>query len=89
MGAYLLLFPTAKMQYVSYGHATDVPAWVFLGLWIAKQFYFATHPGRYGHEHVAFWAHVGGFVSGVLLSWCLLKLGLAIVNDDAADRAQP
>lgn len=81
MGAYLLLFPTAKMHYVQYGVAREYPAWVFLGFWILQQLFFASLNGRYGNENIAFWSHVGGFAAGVLLSWILWKAGLAATDD--------
>ncbi len=40
-----------------------VPAIIYLGYWIAIQFL-----GNFsGEQGVAFWAHVGGFVAGVVL----------------------
>jgi membrane associated rhomboid family serine protease len=39
-----------------------VPAWVLLGLWFLSQFFIPT-PG------VAWMAHVGGFITGVVLVW--------------------
>lgn len=65
LGAYLLLYPKAKiLTLVFFGWIwlIALPALVFLGVWFAYQFlygYFASGGG------VAYWAHVGGFVAGM------------------------
>ncbi len=41
------------------------PAWAFLGLWFAEQVFFASFD--LASLGVAFWAHIGGFVFGMLL----------------------
>jgi membrane associated rhomboid family serine protease len=70
LGAYILLHPQATVRtliilgfFVTMVH---VPALIVLGLWFAMQFFaaFATPTGDGG---VAFWAHVGGFVAGLVL----------------------
>ena len=56
-----------------------VPAWFFLGLWFLFQLFegdFAlTHPDKTGGGGVAFFAHVGGFVFGVLVAVVLTRAG--------------
>jgi len=47
-----------------------VPAWVQLGLWFALQIVLGVLAlGARGGGGVAFFAHVGGFVAGMLLVW--------------------
>ncbi len=61
MGAYLLLFPHARLDCVLFFFIitfVEVPAIFFLVLWFISQFFFAS-PG------VAYLAHIGGFVAGV------------------------
>jgi membrane associated rhomboid family serine protease len=41
-----------------------VPAWVMMGYWFLLQL-LSTSMGQVGG--VAFWAHIGGFIAGVLL----------------------
>ena len=69
MGAYFLLFPRARVLTVVpifiFLKTVELPAWVFLGIWFAMQLFFGSLPGP--GEGVAFWAHIGGFVGGVLL----------------------
>lgn len=45
------------------------PAWVFLGLWLLEQLFYAS----FGLDSlgIAFWAHIGGFVFGMLLALAL------------------
>jgi len=47
----------------------EIPAVIFLGLWFLLQFLSgAASLGRAASEGgVAWWAHIGGFVAGVLL----------------------
>jgi membrane associated rhomboid family serine protease len=72
MGAYLVLFPRVRVWMIIplgfYPYQTAVPAWVMLIYWMALQFVggissvVAEESGG-----VAFWAHLGGFVAGVVL----------------------
>ena len=72
LGAYFLLFPAAKvvtMVPILLFRRFQLPAWILLGLWFATQLLsglpeLAVGTGNGG---VAFWAHIGGFVAGVLL----------------------
>lgn len=63
MGAYLLLFPGARIQSIVpplFFWKFEVPAWLMLSLWFLFQI-FLSQPG------VAHWAHVGGFLAGMLV----------------------
>jgi membrane associated rhomboid family serine protease len=74
LGAYLVLFPHARiLALVPLGfftQLTEVPAVLFLPLWFLLQLLYGL--ASLGVQTqlgggVAFWAHVGGFVAGVLL----------------------
>jgi membrane associated rhomboid family serine protease len=72
MGAYLLLYPRARVStYLPPIFVFSLPAWVVLGYWIVVQFFSgAAETVVYaGHNSggIAFWAHVGGFVVGMVL----------------------
>lgn len=79
MGAYLLLFPRAKIDIllilIVFFKIFPLPAWVVLGFWMVMQFF-----GGFGSSldggGVAYWAHIGGFVAGLIfiIPW-FLKLG--------------
>lgn len=67
LGGYLVLYPTQRITVaLPYVGITELPAWAVLGSWFAYQLLYAaaTEPGGAG---VAFWAHIFGFVAGVLL----------------------
>jgi membrane associated rhomboid family serine protease len=71
MGGYLLLFPKAKVDvlfiFVIFFRIFAIPAWIVLGLWLGIQIFsgFATPAEGDG---VAYWAHVGGFAAGLVLT---------------------
>ena len=76
MGGYLLMFPRAKVDvlfiFVIFFRIFAIPAWIVLGIWLAIQIFsgVATPSDAGG---VAHWAHVGGFVAGLLLARPLLR----------------
>jgi membrane associated rhomboid family serine protease len=72
LGAYFLLYPRAKVLiWFPILFLFYLPAWVTLGYWFAMQFVSgaATSLASYSETSggVAFWAHVGGFVAGIIL----------------------
>jgi len=76
LGAYLVLYPRAKvlvlLPLLIFITTVRVPALVVLGVWFAGQLLssLAAAPGAGG---VAFAAHVGGFVAGVVLIRLFLR----------------
>jgi membrane associated rhomboid family serine protease len=68
LGAYFLLLPAARVLTLLVVFLTEVPAVVLLGLWFVFQLWSGSasfaHPEQGGG--VAFFAHVGGFVFGML-----------------------
>ena len=70
LGAYLLLYPQATVRVlVFFGvfvTVIHVPAIMALGLWFLGQLFSATNTPA-DQPGVAFWAHVGGFVAGMVL----------------------
>jgi membrane associated rhomboid family serine protease len=77
LGAYILLFPYASiLTLVTFGffiRFIHIPALVVLGFWIVLQFLYGTITfsasamGRSDQGGVAWFAHIGGFVAGILL----------------------
>ena len=69
MGAYILLFPRARILTFFFIFLVPVPAFLILGYWFVFQFLEAL--GGIGGDPnggVAVWAHVGGFLIGMLIT---------------------
>ena len=65
LGAYLLLFPRARVHtLVLFVRVLPLPSRLFLGLWFAGQLLAVVWGDG---APVAFFAHIGGFVAGLLL----------------------
>lgn len=62
MGAYLLLFPHARITSLLLYFPVKVPAWIFLLVWFGSQFLIAAQVSS-----VAWEAHVGGFIIGAVI----------------------
>ena len=74
LGAYIVLFPQGKVRalvfFGYFGQVILVPAWVMIGLWFVLQLFSGVASlGAADVGGVAFWAHVGGFISGAVLVW--------------------
>ncbi|MEL7029936.1 MAG: rhomboid family intramembrane serine protease [Pseudomonadota bacterium] len=69
LGAYLVLFPFAQVRtlfvLIIFIQMIYVPAILVLGIWFGIQFLSGLAGGE--EAGVAFWAHVGGFIAGVVL----------------------
>ena len=69
MGAYMIMFPGSRIRVLFLVFPFYLPSIVFLGFWIYFQFQsglgeLQAAPGDTGG--VAYWAHIGGFVFGVV-----------------------
>ena len=71
MGAYLVLYPRVRVHMlfiiIILVRVIPIPAWVVLLYWFGIQLASAAAASSGMMVGVAFWAHVGGFVAGVLL----------------------
>jgi membrane associated rhomboid family serine protease len=70
MGAYFLLFPKSRIltliPVLFIPFFIEIPAYFFLGIWFLLQFLSAA--GADGSAGgIAWWAHIGGFISGMIL----------------------
>ena len=75
LGAYFLLYPRARILtfipvFILF-YLVEIPAYFFIGFWFVMQFLQGAAQqvvaGRLVEGGVAWWAHVGGFVAGVVL----------------------
>jgi membrane associated rhomboid family serine protease len=70
LGAYLVEFPRARVTTLLFYFVVQVPAILVLGGWFVIQFFqgvASLGAAEMEMGGVAFFAHVGGFVAGVLL----------------------
>jgi membrane associated rhomboid family serine protease len=77
LGSYLVLFPTARIHtLVIFFFITflDLPAVVVLLGWFVLQLFSGVGEiGRQVGGGVAYWAHVGGFAFGMLVTWAFFR----------------
>ncbi|NNM04358.1 MAG: rhomboid family intramembrane serine protease, partial [Gemmatimonadetes bacterium] len=70
MGAYLVLYPKARVHtlfiIIIIFKVFPLPAWFFLLYWFGLQLASSSFQAA-GGGGVAFWAHIGGFLAGVIL----------------------
>jgi membrane associated rhomboid family serine protease len=70
MGAYLVLYPKVRVHtlffFIIFIRVIPVPAWIMLGYWFLIQVFSGTTTAA-ADAGVAFWAHIGGFVAGLVL----------------------
>ena len=87
MGAYFILHPRSKILtlipifFIPY--FIEIPAFFFLGFWFILQFISAA--GSHGQiGGIAWWAHIGGFVFGIVF----LKVFLALPSAAASQKVR-
>lgn len=74
MGAYFLMFRDARvLTYVPPIFIFPLPAWIFLGFWALSQVWYVLSGSG---QSVAFWAHIGGFIAGMLIYRRFLRSGV-------------
>ena len=78
LAAYLVLFPQARIRALIplgfFSSISLVPAMLMIGFWIVMQFvsvFFAGEQAAGEGGGVAYWAHIGGFIFGLLLVFVL------------------
>lgn len=67
LGAYLLLYPRAKILIPIGFIPLYLPAWLCLTFWFAFQFFMAAEESALEGGGVAWFAHIGGFIAGMVL----------------------
>jgi membrane associated rhomboid family serine protease len=76
LGAYFVLYPTSRVLTLVVFWPVRIPAVVFLGLWFLYQLVeanFGLFASSANGGGVAFFAHVGGFVFGLLVARLLVN----------------
>lgn len=71
LGAYWLLYPNSRILTIVVVFPVRIRAWIWLGLWFVYQLIEADYGLTSAHANgggVAFFAHVGGFVFGMVVA---------------------
>lgn len=81
LGGYLILFPGVRVRGIIplglFVRTAEWPAWAVLGLWFILQLFngavaLGVQTGATGG--IAFFAHIGGFITGFVLTWIFMRL---------------
>ena len=91
MGSYLLLHPRARVaMLVLKGVPVSAPASWFVGLWLAGNLInaFAPGPGTLDDMPVAWFAHLGGFAAGLVLTLVARPADVALFQPGLAGDAR-
>jgi membrane associated rhomboid family serine protease len=79
LGAYFLLYPGSRIRTSIFPiFLVRIPAWIFLGVWFLYQLIeasFGLYSASANGGGVAFFAHVGGFVFGLVVTQLLARAG--------------
>jgi membrane associated rhomboid family serine protease len=67
LGAYLVRHPTRRVRVFALRALVELPAFIVLGGWILLQIISQVGTGAGQASGVAYMAHIGGFVAGVIL----------------------
>jgi rhomboid family protein len=81
LGAFIVLYPEARIRTFVLFFFVQIPAWVYLGAWFLHQLVeanFGLVSAKANGGGVAFFAHVGGFVFGVVVTHALLSAGRVV-----------
>jgi membrane associated rhomboid family serine protease len=78
LGAFIVLYPTARIRSLVLVFIVPIPAWIYLGGWFLYQL-VEGHAGLTSSAAngggVAFFAHIGGFAFGALVTSALRNAG--------------
>jgi membrane associated rhomboid family serine protease len=78
LGAYMILYPRSRVLTLIVIVPVRIAAWYFLGLWFLYQLIeanFGLFSASANGGGVAFFAHVGGFIFGVIVALTLVNAG--------------
>jgi membrane associated rhomboid family serine protease len=78
LGAFFVLYPNAQVFGLIVIWPVRISAWFFLGFWFLYQLFeanFGLFSSSANGGGVAFFAHVGGFLFGLVVTFALLNAG--------------
>jgi rhomboid family protein len=83
LGAFIVLYPTARIRTLLGIFFVQIPAWVYLGGWFVYQLVegnFGIASASANGGGVAFFAHVGGFAFGAVVTLFLVNGGRVVAQ---------
>ena len=87
MGAYLILHPSSRIltliPILIFPWFVEIPAFFFIGIWFVLQLLNAA--GSQGAGGIAWWAHIGGFIFGIIF----LKMALKVPSSGVSQKISP
>jgi membrane associated rhomboid family serine protease len=90
LGAYFVLYPGSRvLTYIFPVFLVRIPAWIFLGLWFLYQLIeanFGLFSASANGGGVAFFAHVGGFIFGLVVARILTGAGRVVPQTQESAR---
>ena len=93
LGACFLLYPGSRIRtWIFPIFLLRIPAWIFLGVWFLYQLIEASlglFSASANGGGVAFFAHVGGFVFGLVVTWLLARAGQVAPQELERSIARP
>jgi membrane associated rhomboid family serine protease len=87
LGAYFILYPNSRVLTLVLWFPVRIPAWIFLGAWFLYQLVeanFGLFAAKANGGGVAFFAHVGGFIFGLIVARVLTNVGRVAPQDGSA-----
>jgi membrane associated rhomboid family serine protease len=81
LGAYFVLYPRSTVFGLAVIFPVRLSAWFFLGFWFLYQLFeanFGLFNSKANGGGVAFFAHVGGFIFGLVVTWLLTNAGRVV-----------
>lgn len=90
LGAYLVMFPQNSVRVLMFYQVVPVPALIVVGLWGVMQFIsgFGSLAKAGSSGGVAYMAHVGGFVAGIILCFFFRDRSLTMPQQREVYRTQ-
>jgi len=90
LGAYLIMFPQNSVRVLAFMQIIPMPAIIVVGLWGVLQFIngFGSLATSGSSGGVAYMAHVGGFVAGIILCFFFRNRNLSLPEQRQVYRTQ-
>jgi membrane associated rhomboid family serine protease len=79
MGVYMVLYPRSQVFVLALWFPIAMPSVVFMGIWFAMQILGVFNP----NSNIAWWAHIGGFIFGVIVGLVVKQFSRKLLNPES------